>query len=64
MKNFDILTKKFNANFQTFSARERTTLNNTLSRLGMKFVNNEITIIDTDLWNYVLMVQRSTFVCN
>ena len=61
MKDFETLTKKFNANFQTFSAGEKTTLNNTLSRLGMKFINNEITIVDTDLWSSVSMIQRSTF---
>ena len=61
-KDFLTLTGQFNSIFQKITdSKEIEKLNKTLLKIGLKFINEEITIFNLDRWNEVSMMQRQSF---
>lgn len=59
-KDYVTLTRRYNSIFKDIkSKKEITILNNTLQKIGIQFINDELTITEPDLWNSVSMIMRS-----
>lgn len=60
-KDFEVLSGRFNNIFSKLSATEKVKLNKTLNKIGISFINDEITITDIDTWDSVSMINRSKY---
>lgn len=48
-KDFETLTKEFNKTFQKLNDKDIKILNQTLGKIGMSFINEEITIVNREM---------------
>lgn len=60
-KDFETLTKEFNKTFLKLNDKDIKILNQTLRKIGMSFINEEITIVNREMWKQVSMIKKRSY---